>query len=238
MTASLVATAAAVAVLVVAGTLRPATHRAVASSAPAMAGRSRIERFIDEVAHRIQRRRRTRRGVDATAVAAWCDDLARRVRAGHTLRAAIIDTTPADIVVAEATATFRLALVRGTSVEDGVAQIAIGGRGAGHLQLAAAVVRVSARFGGAEAAALERVAAALRLRAADGQERAAHAAQARMSAHVLTVVPFVVLGALASLDPSVRSVLSSPIGLGCVALGGLLNVGGWLWMQRIVGGAT
>ena len=235
--AGLAAATAVMAVLVGAGALRPGAHRAVGPIDPATPGRSGIERFVDRSVDRIVRRGRRRRGIDPMAVAAWCDDLARRLRAGETLRAAIVDTTPADVVVAEAIDTVRLALVRGASIEDAVGHVALDGRGAGHLQLATAVIGVSARFGGAEASALERVAAALRLRAADRQERAAHAAQARMSAHVLTVVPFVVLGALASLDPSVRTALGSPVGLGCVATGGLLNLGGWVWMQRIVGGA-
>ena len=97
------------------------------------------------------------------------------------------------------------------------------------------MIAVSARLGGASAAPLHRAAAALRLRAVDDEERRSHSAQARLSAHVLTVVPLGMLGLLLTTDPDVRTVVGEPTGAACVATGLALNAAGWLWMRHTIG---
>jgi Flp pilus assembly protein TadB len=93
---------------------------------------------------------------------------------------------------------------------------------------------VAASAGGSPAAPIDRVAAALRLRAVDRAERASQAAQARLSAHVLTVVPLVMLTLLAIVDADVRAAIAGGPGAASVGIGLLLNASGWCWMRRIV----
>ena len=171
-------------------------------------------------------------------VANWCDDLARRVRAGTSLSQAIGESVPSDAGVRNATAPIRLAIERGRSVADAVSSIDLdhpSAPGLHHVGTACSVVAVSARLGGASAAPLDRVAAALRLREVDDQERASHSAQARMSAHVLTVVPIGMLIVLVAADPDIRTTIVEPVGAACIALGLTLNVSGWLWMRHTIG---
>ena len=103
-----------------------------------------------------------------------------------------------------------------------------------HLALAAAVLATSGSIGGPAAASLDRLAGALRLRVADGPERTAHSAQARLSAHVLTFIPLSLLALLAATDSDVRAVLSQSSGLTLVSVGLALNLAGWWWMRCIV----
>ncbi|MDO8364329.1 MAG: hypothetical protein Q7V88_15665 [Actinomycetota bacterium] len=93
-------------------------------------------------------------------------------------------------------------------------------------------------LGGPVAATLDAAAALLRERAAIRGEAAAHSAQARLSARVLTGVPvaFAAWSLLAS--ASFRAALLSSVGLVSAAAGALCNLAGWWWMRRIVGRAA
>ena len=183
---------------------------------------------------------RRRRTIAPDVVAQWCDDLAMRVRAGCSLSVALGESIPDSDAVRFATDPIRLALARGRPVVDAVSTSPHGAAptttpGHHHLALACSVIAVSARVGGSPTAPLDRVAASLRLRAVDGQERATNAAQARMSARVLTVVPLAVLALLLVTDPDVRATIAAPIGALCVAVGLGLNVAGWAWMRHTIG---
>ena len=215
---------AALAVVIAAVAVRPRPRRAasVACSTPAQPART-LE------AWRLRRSRR--RTPDARAVAAWCDDVARRVRSGSTLRSAVV-TLPNDPATERATAPLRLALDRGASVADAIARVDAGGA---HVRLALGVIATASRIGGPAAASIDRAAMLLRQRAADLDERATQAAQARLSSHVMTAVPLLMLAALVATDGDVRSVVASPIGTLCVGAGLTLNAAGWWWMRRIVG---
>jgi len=191
----------------------------------------------DVVARHVARFR-SRPQIRPAEVAGWCDDVARRVRSGTSLSQALIESVPGDEVVRDATAPIRLAIERGRPVADAVANIDSGDpspRGNRHLATACSVIAVSARLGGASAAPLHRAAAALRLRAVDDAERLSHSAQARLSAHVLTVIPVGMLGLLVTTDPDVRAVVVEPIGTTCVTAGLALNATGWLWMRHTIG---
>ncbi len=179
-------------------------------------------------------RRGRRRPPQARAVAAWCDDIARRVRSGSTLRDAVV-VLPIDVATEQATSAFRLAIERGLSIDDAVDRVDDTGP---HLGLALAVIATARRIGGPSAASIDRTAMLLRQRAADFDERATQAAQARLSSHVMTAVPLVMLALLIATDDDVRSVATSPIGAACIGAGLALNATGWWWMRRIVGVPT
>jgi tight adherence protein B len=182
------------------------------------------------VGARLTSRRRGR--PDADSVAGWCDDLSRRVRAGSTLRDALMVTGSSSPALAAVIAEVRHRLERGASIDEALADLV---RDDGHLALAVAVIVSAARLGGPSAQPLDRAAAALRLRSADGQERVAHSAQARMSAHVLTLVPLGFLALMLTVDADVRQATTTPTGAAIIAVGLALNGIGWLWMRWVIG---
>lgn len=186
--------------------------------------------------HRLFARLRGRRHrvPQAGDVASWCDDLSRRVRAGSTLRDALMSTTSDSLPLSVALAGVRLRLERGSTVEEALADVADDR----HFALATSVVATASQVGGPSALALDRAAASLRLRAADQQERAAHSAQARMSAHVLTFVPLAFLALMLTVDEGVRSVVASRVGALVAVVGLALNGLGWIWMRSVIGRAT
>lgn len=178
--------------------------------------------------------RTTTRPPTARDVAAWCDEIARRVRSGSSLREAVA-VLPTDPVTEHATAAMRLALERGTHLAEAAARAGDAGP---HLRLALSVIATASRLGGPSAASIDRTAMLLRQRATDSDERATHAAQARLSAHVMTAVPLLMLAVLVTTDDDVRSVAASTTGAILVVTGLVLNAVGWWWMRRIIGVVT
>ena len=89
---------------------------------------------------------------------------------------------------------------------------------------------------GSAAAVLERAATIMREREAFADERWAQAAQARLSARVLTVLPiaFAMWGATTSSRVRMAYV-ASPITWWLVLAGAILNGGGWWWMRHTIG---
>lgn len=213
----------ALAVTVAAVPVRPARHR---HEPPTTPGSSRLAGLAATWA--AQRRRS--RPPSARSVAGWCDDIARRVRSGSSLRDAVAEL-PADAATERATSTVRLAIDRGLSVADAVARVSDAGP---HLRLALGVIATASRVGGPSAASIDRTAVLLRQRAGDLDERSTHAAQARLSTHVMTAVPLLMLGVLVATDDDVRAAVTTPVGAGCIVAGLVLNVLGWWWMRRIV----
>jgi tight adherence protein B len=94
------------------------------------------------------------------------------------------------------------------------------------------------RLGGPAAQGVHAAAALLRERHALRAEAAAHGAQARASAHVLTLVPAVFSALGAATSASFRSVVVTPAGGTTIAMGVALNLLGWVWMRRTVRRAT
>ncbi len=177
------------------------------------------------------------------AIAAWCDDLARQLRHGATLRSALTTTIPTDAPLERSTRPLRRRLDRGASVLEAcdgwASELDAGGaREADMLIAFATVAGAAALAGGGAAAPLHRFASSMRQRAADEHERRAHSAQARMSARVMTIIPLALLALLFATDDDVRSVIVQPGGAIVVTIGMALNVLGAWWMHRIVGPTT
>lgn len=226
---NLLAAVVAAAVIVVAALpLRPRRHRFHEPAGPTAASR------LDPALTAWRRSRAAQRPPSARAVAEWCDELARSVRSGSTLRDALTTLDTDDPAVRRALAPLGLAISRGASVTEAVRRIDDVGQ---HLALALSVVGTAGRIGGPSAAAIDRTAMALRRRAAEVDDRSAQAAQARLSTHVLTALPLLMLVVLAATDADVRTVVASPLGAGCIGAGLALNLVGWWWMGRIVGTA-
>lgn len=193
--------------------------------------------------------------IPAAHVAAWCDALSRRLRAGDSLRIALVEQQPDDSRLAARTDPLRRSLGHGATVAEALAPATTASTGTTttngrhrfasgrvasdpHLELLCSVIVATADFGGGAAAPIDRVGATLRLRHADGQERASQSAQAQLSGHVLTLVPLAVLALLAVTDDDVRAVSRAGPGLLVISLGLALNLTGWRWMRRIINGGA
>jgi tight adherence protein B len=155
--------------------------------------------------------------------AALLDAIAAGVRAGHSLResytSACHRTPPRGSALSASTELHHLPSLVASDPDEAVA-----------LQ----TLSVALSLGGPTAAVLQSGATLLRERASVRAEASAHAAQARLSARVLTAVPllFATWGAVAS--PSFRQALLGPLGTGAAMAGVALNAIGWWWMRRIV----
>jgi tight adherence protein B len=223
----MIAAATALAVVAAAMALRPRRHRLEPAT-------STEPRRLDAFVAAWSARRARRRVPDARAVASWCDDIVRQLRSGSTLRDAL-GRAPDDTTTALATAQLRVAIERGLSIPDAIARVDDTGP---HLRLALGVLSTTSRIGGPAAASIDRTAMTLRRRAADLDDRSTQAAQARLSTHVMTAVPLLMLAVLVTTDHDVRAVSVSPIGAACITSGLILNLAGWWWMHRIVGAST
>lgn len=210
----------AVAVLAVAGALRP---RPPSRPVVPPSGESRTRRWPAPW-HRPRRP-----AITAAEVATWCEGLSRVVRGGSTLITALRSVEPpascrpvVDGIV--------LSLDRGARLSDAL-QVS---SGSSHLNLALTVARACSVHGGPPAEPLDRAASTLRGRAADAAERRTQSAQARLSAVVMTVLPLAMLALLLVTSASTRAAAVSAPGVLAIVTGGLLNVAGWRWMRRIV----
>ena len=102
-------------------------------------------------------------------------------------------------------------------------------------RLALSVLFALAHGGGPPAEPLDRAAAVLRERRGAAAERDVAAAQSRLSAQVLGVLPVGATAWSATTDPALGHLLfRTPVGLGCLATGAALDLLGWRWMRRIV----
>jgi Flp pilus assembly protein TadB len=98
-------------------------------------------------------------------------------------------------------------------------------------------LRACAAGGGAMSATVDRALVVLRERAAFARERTVHAAQARLSALVMTLVPIVFSAWSIAASPRIRAVYAhAPVAAALAVVGLLLNASGWLWMRRLTQG--
>ncbi len=161
--------------------------------------------------------------------------VARGLRGGANLSGALTDAASGD---GSAAASLRSALdrvSRGGRLGDSI------DRWADHIDhpdadLVRAVIRFGDQTGGALAGSLDRAAATLRERAALVEEVRALTAQTRASSLVVALAPLGFLGVVATVDAESAIVLfTTPLGLGCLIAGLVLDGLGVVWMIRIAG---
>jgi tight adherence protein B len=169
-------------------------------------------------------------------VAAWCERVAAGVRAGSSLTRAVTDADAATAMAHRPFPGTAHALARGKNLAEALEPVGDGP--STPIGLLAPVIVAAAELGGAAAEPLERVAGTLLARATEREDRRAASAQARLSARVLTIMPFGVLALLALAEPSIRHVLVAPAGITCLAAGSALNLLGWWWAHRLIGAPT
>jgi len=199
-------------------------------------GSSGLAAVRSRVAGRLAVQRQAR-AQPAQALAAMLNDVARRCSSGCSLTASFLaanSTETPDSNQRGAGAEFRrtIAALRGGAIFHD----ALGHETPRHADTALAihVLRLCALQGGNVSESLDRAAATLRERHGARQERIAQAAQARLSAKVLTLVPVAFAGWTMLTTESVRQFLTTPIGAGCLATGIILNLAGWWLMKRAI----
>ena len=98
----------------------------------------------------------------------------------------------------------------------------------------AVAARLAHGTGAALAAVLDACAVAAREKAEADLARETALAGPRLSARVLAFLPLIGVGLAVLVDASVLRVFATPLGIGLLALGGLLTATGRWWMRRLV----
>lgn len=173
------------------------------------------------------------------------DDIGRAVRTGSSVQLAVVaalDRRPGVLhPLAEALdagrplgAAVDTALVSPASSGTNARRTDRATRPSGHATLVLHALAIAARSGGPAAAAIDRTSGVLRERRAWRAERSAQAAQARLGATVMTLVPCGFALWSAATSEQVRDVYSgSPVAIALAVLGTGLNAIGWWWMRRV-----
>jgi Flp pilus assembly protein TadB len=175
---------------------------------------------------------------EAVACADFLDNVERNVRLGRSLRSGILDAHAllAAGALREALEHTVLYCRTGAPLEELLARDHSSSTDSPDITFVVQSLAAAAAGGTGTAHALERAAWVLRERHVVREERRVHAAQAVLSARVMSWMP-IGFGAIMLLtSPSVRKVvLFSPLGLVCVVIGVALNLIGRRWMGRITG---
>lgn len=200
---------------------------------PPRPARITVEGELARIAGRVNRRHRST-AQPAQALATMLDEIARRSASGHSLAAAFAAATAhrsGDDLFRRTNAAMRT----GATIDEALAH-----EQSGHpdTALAVHVLRLCALQGGHVSESLDRAAATLRERHAASQERIAQAAQARLSAKVLTVVPIAFASWTLITSSSVQQFMITPAGVVCAATGIALNLLGWSLMNRAIRGRS
>lgn len=193
---------------------------------PLVVGAGAVPLVGRRLAVRRRARERERRG---EAVIALCGAVVGGLRAGKQPNEALL-ATAAGVEVAAA--------ARFGGDVPGALRRAAGAPGAEGLRGVAACWQAAAEGGAGLAEGLDRVAVALRAEQRSRAELAAELAGPRSTAGLLAGLPLVglLIGGAIGAEP-LRVLLHTPVGLGCLVLGGLLEWGGMAWTGRIVRGA-
>jgi Flp pilus assembly protein TadB len=106
-------------------------------------------------------------------------------------------------------------------------------------RMAATALALAAATGGPQAQAVDAAARAVRDRISATAEAAAHSAQARLSASVIASLPVVfVAWTLLADHRTASTLLSTPVGWICLAVGLGLDAVGLAWVRALVRGAS
>lgn len=174
----------------------------------------------------------------ADDIAPCLDALARSTAAGHSLGQALAEVSRRTGPFAQRLRPVAEQHALGCPLHDSIALLRHPAAGAEE-ELAVATLEVIARMGGAVPGALDRAAVAVRDRRTIAAELQASAAQARLSATVMSALPVLVCAWAAASDASLlRFLTDEPAGRACAAAALVLNIGGWLWMRHLVRSAA
>jgi tight adherence protein B len=164
-----------------------------------------------------------------------CMILASSLRAGHSFLQSL-DTVSKEIGEPAATEFNRaLAEIRlGRPVEE--ALTALADRIASvDLEWAVTAINIQRKVGGNLAEVLETVAGTIRERETLRRQVRALTSEGRLSATILTVLPFLIAGYLMMVNPKyLANLTETSIGVMAIGVAGILMIVGYVWMRRIV----
>lgn len=206
---------------------------AMAAGGPALAILAVAVAVAGPAALLLALRGRSARAVDA-ALPELLDEVARSLRSGAAIGQALDEASRAatgrlgaDITAVIGDVSNGAALV--AALDGWMARCPTRG-----VRLAVAALALAAESGGAAAKAIDGVAATLRANLAAAGEVRAQAAQARLSALVIALAPLAFGALAAGTDRHTAAfLLRTPLGLGCLTAGLLLDGAAAWWMHRI-----
>ena len=168
------------------------------------------------------------------AITDFLDAIARDVRSGFSLASSFVQCSDQQRDDNHWSQPVAQQCLRGVVLADALVECALP-TWTPEIRFASRTLAVASAGGAGVAPALEHSASVLREQQGLMLDRDVQAAQAQLSTKVLTWLPIAVFAWIAITDPIARSfLLSTPVGMCCVATGITLNVAGRKWMSRVV----
>ena len=172
------------------------------------------------------------------SVADMLDAIAREVHSGYSLTLAFVNTAERFPNLAWWTEPIAVQCIRGHSLANAIADTTPTNWTA-DVALATRTLSVASNGGYGIANTLEKSASILREREHIALERRAQTAQIRLSTSVLSWIPLVICVWAITRQSNTRTfLLSTPLGLMCIAIGLLFNIAGRNWIARIARSST
>ena len=164
----------------------------------------------------------------------FLDAIARDVRSGFSLASSFVQCSDQQSDDNHWSQPVAQQCLRGVVLADALVECALP-TWTPEIRFASRTLAVASVGGAGVAPALEHSASVLREQQALMLDRDVQAAQAQLSTKVLTWLPIAVFAWIAITDPIARMfLLSTPLGMCCVATGITLNVSGRKWMSHVV----
>ena len=168
------------------------------------------------------------------AIADFLDAIARDVRSGFSLASSFVQCSDQQSDDNHWSQPVAQQCLRGVVLADALVECALP-TWTPEIRFASRTLAVASAGGAGVAPALEHSASVLREQQGLMLDRDVQAAQAQLSTKVLTWLPIAVFAWIAITDPVARMFLiSTPVGMCCVATGITLNVSGRKWMSHVV----
>lgn len=168
------------------------------------------------------------------AITDFLDAIARDVRSGFSLASSFVQCSDQQSDDNHWSQPVAQQCLRGVVLADALVNCALP-TWTPEIRFASRTLAVASAGGAGVAPALEHSASVLREQQSLMLDRDVQAAQAQLSTKVLTWLPIAVFAWIAITDPTARLfLLSTPLGMCCVATGITLNVSGRKWMSHVV----
>jgi tight adherence protein B len=168
------------------------------------------------------------------AITDFLDAIARDVRSGFSLASSFVQCSDQQTDDNHWSQPVAQQCLRGVVLADALVECALP-TWTPEIRFASRALAVASAGGAGVAPALEHSASVLREQQGLMLDRDVQAAQAQLSTKVLTWLPIAVFAWIAITDPVARMfLLSTPVGMCCVATGITLNVSGRKWMSHVV----
>ena len=168
------------------------------------------------------------------AITDFLDAIARDVRSGFSLASSFVQCSDQQSDETHWSQPVAQQCLRGVVLADALVECALP-TWTPEIRFASRTLAVASAGGAGVAPALEHSASVLREQQGLMLDRDVQAAQAQLSTKVLTWLPIAIFAWITITDPIARMfLLTTPVGMCCVATGITLNVSGRKWMSHVV----